>query len=499
MPAEGSSSPAEAKPGFLRHVAILFGAAATSQLVGILATPILSRIFAPEAFGLLALFLSYGTIVGTISCLRYDYAVMLPADDDEAASLLALSVLVATTVALLCAMGQWAFGDTLLRATGAAGLAPYFGLVPAFIWLTGISQAFRQWFARKERFGDLAAFQLLRGTTTPLAAIAAGLAAHTGPAGLLFGRFVGLILQTAALGRALVQNFPRPLTAALRPAPLWRAARRHWRFPLLDTTSVFVFNVGKEAPVFLFTLYLGETVTGYYGLTILVLQAPASMVLAAVGQVLFQVASARHAAGEAIGGLLAETLRQTLTLATLPVVVLGACGPTLFAFAFGSRWREAGLYAAILSPWLLSFVLSNATAVLFRTLERQDLDLLANLALLVVRIGALWVGTQLFDSAVIAIALMSGASALVNFRRVGFLLRETRTEPGPLIRHGAAQAALAIPAALAVVGTDTVLGLAPLWVLGAATLGAVPYAIGSAKRDPALLLRLQNALASRAR
>ena len=488
------SSTRRPKSGFLRHVALLFGATAISQLIGVLAAPVISRIFPPEAFGVLALFLAYGTIVGTVSCLRYDYAIMLPEDDDQAAGLLALSLTVATLVALLFAAAQWMFGDALLGATGAEGLAPYFPFVPGFIWLFGVAQAFRQWLARKKRFAELATFQLLRGTATPLVTIASGLVAGSTPAGLIAGRFAGLIVMTIALVRALSRGFSGGAIPTLRPAVLWSATLRHWRFPVLDTASVLVFNIGKEIPVFLFTLFLGEVVTGFYGLTVLVLQAPASMVLAAVGQVLFQAASARHAAGEAIGGLLEETLRQTMTLSLLPVMVLGACGPTLFAFVFGSRWREAGLYAALLSPWLFSFLLSNATAVLFRTLERQDLDLLANLLLLLARLGALWLGAKIFSSAVVAITLMSLASAAINFWRVGFLLKATGIEKGPLVRHGVLQAALAIPAAALAAGADTLLNLAPIWVLAGALLGSVPYLLGSARRDPALLRRIRDAM-----
>ena len=472
-------------------MAVLFGGTATSQLIGILATPVIARLFAPEAFGALALFLSYTTIVGTVSCLRYDQAIMLPAQDRDAHSLLVLSLLVVTGVACLCGVVVHLVGGILLASTGGQALGPWFEVVPLFIWLVGIGQAFRQWFARRQRFSALARYQVARGISSPLVTIVAGISGMAGPAGLIIGRFVGLGLQTGALAIQTVRRDLHDAFADFRIGDIRSAARKHWRFPLLDTSSVLVFNIGKEIPVLFLALYLGEAVTGFYGLTILVLQAPATMVLAAVGQVLFQYASAKHAAGGEIAALLEDTIRYTLTAGMFPVAILATCGPAIFSLAFGPRWNEAGIYAALLAPWLLFFMVSNATAVLFRTLERQDLDLAANVLLLLVRLASLVVGARMFGDPLLAILLMSLSSAAVNAWRVYLLIKVTGAHGGDLSRHGLAQLACALPAIVMVSVASVALALPSFLVVVVAIAGAVPYIVLSLRRDPALKSRFQ--------
>jgi O-antigen/teichoic acid export membrane protein len=46
--------------------------------VTVLASPITSRLFGPEAFGLAALFLSGAAMLAAIACLRYEMAIVLP-------------------------------------------------------------------------------------------------------------------------------------------------------------------------------------------------------------------------------------------------------------------------------------------------------------------------------------------------------------------------------------------------------------------------------------
>ncbi|HUV60027.1 MAG TPA: hypothetical protein VMW09_07940 [Desulfatiglandales bacterium] len=66
--------------------------------------PIIARLFAPEAFGVAALFASITGIVGVVACLRSELSIMLPKTDEEAANLLGLSlffVLIITDISAL--------------------------------------------------------------------------------------------------------------------------------------------------------------------------------------------------------------------------------------------------------------------------------------------------------------------------------------------------------------------------------------------------------------
>ena len=59
------------KTSFGSDVLTLVSGTTFAQILTILATPILTRLYGPEDFGLLALFLSITGILGTIVCLRY--------------------------------------------------------------------------------------------------------------------------------------------------------------------------------------------------------------------------------------------------------------------------------------------------------------------------------------------------------------------------------------------------------------------------------------------
>ncbi|MGQ9623675.1 MAG: lipopolysaccharide biosynthesis protein, partial [Candidatus Caldatribacteriaceae bacterium] len=85
---------------FGRSVLLLAGGTALGQAVTVLVSPILTRLYSPEDFGVFGVYASLLGIVAVIASLRYEYAIPLPEEDETAANILALcfGVLLGMTV-----------------------------------------------------------------------------------------------------------------------------------------------------------------------------------------------------------------------------------------------------------------------------------------------------------------------------------------------------------------------------------------------------------------
>jgi lipopolysaccharide exporter len=95
-----------------------------AQAVAVLASPLLTRLYGPEAFGFLALFISITSILGVVACMRYELAIMLPQDDREAANLLALSLLSTVIVSGLTVPALYFGGISSSPSSGLQVLPP---------------------------------------------------------------------------------------------------------------------------------------------------------------------------------------------------------------------------------------------------------------------------------------------------------------------------------------------------------------------------------------
>ena len=75
-----------------------------SQMIPIVISPILTRIYNPEDFGIYAIFLAIITILGSIISGRYELAIMLPKSDEDAINIFALGLIITFILTLLSIM-----------------------------------------------------------------------------------------------------------------------------------------------------------------------------------------------------------------------------------------------------------------------------------------------------------------------------------------------------------------------------------------------------------
>src|SRR3954453_22581149 len=91
--------------GFLGSVGVLLGGTGIAGAISALMLPVLTRLYTPQDFSLLAVLTSAIAIVSVAACLRFDMAIPLPEQDAEAANVLGLAILsLAGVVVLLSAL-----------------------------------------------------------------------------------------------------------------------------------------------------------------------------------------------------------------------------------------------------------------------------------------------------------------------------------------------------------------------------------------------------------
>ena len=101
---------------FLRNVSIMLTGTASGQLVSILLSPILTRLYSPQQFGVLSVYIAVVSILAVIASLRYELTIPLASSDDDAINLVAVCAcaLAITTVAVT--VGAFLILAELLRS-----------------------------------------------------------------------------------------------------------------------------------------------------------------------------------------------------------------------------------------------------------------------------------------------------------------------------------------------------------------------------------------------
>ena len=346
----------------LRAILTLLAGGALAQALPLLLGPWLTRLYSPEDFGLYHLFAAVAANVAVVACARYEFALPMARDDDEATALRTLCLrLLAASVLISAAAG-------LGWALWAGVLWPLW--LPAAVGALGLLSLATLNATRAQRFRSLAIARVVQHGGGALAQGLAGLL-QAGVAGLIAAPIAAALAAVAALG------WPGPARAARER---WLAvARAHRSFPLLNTPHAFLGALQDTLAVALVAASLGPAAAGAWGLALRYLKAPATLVGGAVSQALYPrlaVAGATATAAKGIkvgadaqGGqpgctaegraLVLRTMALLALLAAPLVALLWWLGPRLFAWAFGPDWAEAGELARALALYIgLHFVAS---------------------------------------------------------------------------------------------------------------------------------------------
>lgn len=333
--------------GLLRATLTLLAGGALAQVLPLALGPLLTRLYTPHEFGLYHLFAAVAANLAVVACARYEFALPMARDDDEANALrvLCLRLLaVATAIAALASV-VWAW---------RAGAVWPLWLAPAVAALGVVSLA-TLWSTRLQRFRALAAARVAQHGGGALLQAGAGMA-QTGLAGLIVAPIAAAVAAAALLRL--------PLTAALVARDrLVAAARAHREFPLLNTPHAFAGALQDTLAIALIAASQGAAAAGFWGLALRYLKAPATLVGGAVSQALYpRLASA---ATPAEGRAAVRRVMLALAAIAAPLVLaLWIAGPWLFEFAFGAEWREAGDLARALALYIgVHFVASPLAVV----------------------------------------------------------------------------------------------------------------------------------------
>ncbi len=449
----------------LGPAASLAGGNAIAALIAYAAQPVLSRLYTPEAFGVADLFAAAVAVLVPIGSLRYEDALLLPAEDSDAAHLFWLATLVTLGAAALLGLAS------LLPVVGGLSIGPWaLWLAPTFVVLRAV-QLSEAWLTRRRQFGALAGSPVARSIVTTGWRFAGALPAYGATAGSLIASFVG--------GQAVAAAWQaRPLLAekALRTRPqratLARVATRYRRFALMTAPAVLFNNLTGRLPIFLLAFYFSEAIVGQFGRVLLTLAVPLALVGRAAGRVFIPDAVAAHRAGT-LARVSERFHAQLVWIGLYPALALIVAGPELFAFVFGAVWREAGLYAQWLSPWLLLASVCAPLTALFDVTEHHQRDVATGLLQSALVVAALVAGAQT-GSALFTVSVLGAAGVTGRLVQLGTLWK---TAGLPLPRLAVAYRApllAALPGLILMVAAQP--SASGVLVFAAATAGGSFYA-----------------------
>lgn len=343
---------------FVLNVANLFVGDVLVQAIGFLSLLLLTRLYSPEAFGILGVFMAISEVGAKLSTLRYDAALVLPDNNEPAGALFRFSMYTCVAFcALLLIIGF--LGSGLVSALVDLNLTPVFFLLIALMVMgLGADGLCVFWWMRGKHFRSIAESSVIAATIGNGTKILGGLSGY-GAGGLLLGTVLQRWVRIGLLWRSLVAPERPKLMGTLRDS--LQQARTYRDFPYYRMPQEVIHMFAQQAPTVLLAAFYGATTAGFYILATRILQLPVAMMQTSFRRVFYVRSVEAQRCRDSLFHLCMK-YSTYICLGLLPValVVIFWAGP-LFVTVCGSEWTTSGTYA----KWVMVFLLFGSISVPF--------------------------------------------------------------------------------------------------------------------------------------
>jgi O-antigen/teichoic acid export membrane protein len=393
-----------------RAVTVSVTGAALGQLIVLAASPLVTRLYTPEDFGVLGVFSALLGILGIAVSLRYELAIPLAEDSASVVNLLALSLVVTLVLSLLIGVTLWPWGEVITAWLNAEALQPLLWLLPVGLLASGCSRALTHWAIRRQAFGRMTRNEISRCLGRVVTQVGFGFLI-LGPFGLLVGQIIGQSAGISTLALAFYRTEGQ-LLRTIRLRGIAQAAVRFAKLATFGTGAALLNNGGRLAPALLVAALYGVEVAGWFALAQRILTTPLLLSAAVARVYLSEAPRLARAGGDGIYVLFKATTWRLLAFGVLSLGVVVVAGPQLFGLVFGTVWTEAGRFAQFLAFMSLGQVVIGPVAQTLTVLERQDIRLGWDAVRFGVLLLVFFAAYQLTWSPLLTIVVLSGAMTI---------------------------------------------------------------------------------------
>ena len=347
------------KSEFIRSVMVLTSGTVIAQVISYAVTPLITRLFTPEDFGEIGVFMRVVAFLTALGTARYEMTLPLPKSDHHAFQLFRLSLKISfytVFASLFFGLLYWVF----------TGLENYTLVFVLFVAIATFFMIFKNigtnWAIRTKAFKLISYSSVLTSVTSN------GLKLITGFLG--FG-VIGLIMSTvigtiAGVSFYLIDYFKSKNSPAFSKsrAKMYVLSQKYKEFPKVNLPHTLIDSARELLIAFFLTYYLSTSLFGSYDLSFKMLKIPLLLIGTSIGQVLYQRASEKFARNENIYPLLKRTVGSLFLISIIPFGIVYFWGEPLFVFVFGPEWKLAGQIASVISPWLMfNFIASSISMI----------------------------------------------------------------------------------------------------------------------------------------
>ncbi|WP_395941436.1 lipopolysaccharide biosynthesis protein [Bacillus thuringiensis] len=349
---------------------------ALGQLIVFLSSPILTRLYTPEDFGVLNLYTSIISFLLVLCSLRYEMAIPIAKDERESIHLVVVSIFILMAFCISMTFIIVIFDGLSSNLRKMFHFSKIYYIFPISLFFIGLYQIIINWHIRQSNFSLITRTKLSQSTTLTISTIIMGIF-NLKFNGLILGDTIGKSSGSFLMFQRFIKQVSfSNLKQNITKTTLLSTIKKYKNYPLITTWSSLLNVAGIYLSPALFTLLFDSTTGGYFSFGHRIVGTPILLIGQSVSQVYMSVFSNK----ENPFHIFRKIVLYLSIIGTFTASILFFLGEDIFQFIFGANWRTSGSYVAILSFMYLFYIIAFPVSQTLNLIGKQFLQLLWDLS-----------------------------------------------------------------------------------------------------------------------
>lgn len=413
---------------FFKSIIILATGAAGAQIITLFSAPIITRLYGPEAFGLLGTFIAVLSILIPIVTLTLPQAIVIAETESDVQDLCNSSILMVALSSLLIwvVVGAISKNDYL----GSDVLGGWLFLLPVALLTTVFYQLAEQKSIRNKKYQFMAKMGVAQSLIFNCSKILIG---------FFLPSPIALVSQQSVFGwiwsagfRAFGKRSPSDGFRIIDFEKFKLIMRKYRDFPVYRSPEIAISAASQGIPVLILTSMYSVESAGFFSLTVMLLSMPAALLGKAVGDTFYPKLAESKSTGVELYPLLKQSTLMMAVLGIIPFLILSIFGTYIFETIFGDEWGRSGEYSGWLSIWMFTLFINMPSIKTMAVLEEQKILLYFTLLTLISRVGVACLALILNFDDLQLIILFGVLGGIINITLISLVFFRCKIYDGKL-------------------------------------------------------------------
>jgi O-antigen/teichoic acid export membrane protein len=383
------------KSEFSKNVLTLMTGTSIAQAIPIAISPILTRIYTPEDFGIFALYISIASMIALIATGRYELAIMLPRKDEDAINIVALSIIISFIVSFISFLVVFIFNAQITNLLGNEEISNWLYFIPMTVLLTGIYQSFNYWSNRKKQYKRLATSRVLQSSATATTNLGMGFNGF-GSSGLVLGGIMGQGVATGILAKMIWKEDNHRINQ-IKKLKIFALMKKYIDFPKINMFHAFINDAKNFIVNILLVKFYDTFILGQFYMINRILLLPVGLIGSSISQVIFRVYNEKYNKKQDFSKDVLTMVLKLFLFALIPFLIIFFLGNEIFTLVFGQNWGIAGDLASAYALYVLFHFVASPLSIVSLIVRKQLTAFYWNLTGTFVYIISIITGYVVFD------------------------------------------------------------------------------------------------------